>query len=535
MASAPSIRAETVHVDELVTRAMLGRIRVPRFQRGFKWRDHDVQMLFDSIHRGFPIGTLLMWKRPASPELLSFGPVEVRGEETDDAWWVVDGQQRLTSLVAALRHPDVFDPDDPFVVYYDLRAEGEQAPFFRPHRLRRATPYCIPLARCFDAADFQQWLFEFVQATGQRSLIEPASGVATRLRNYRVPVYVVETDDVGVAKEIFLRTNRAGRRMDAHEVFAALAPEAAVDRSPSAVAERLASILGAVEPNVVTKAAKALVSNDITKSDSHPKVADHVQWMTQTEEALGAALQFLRECRVPHTRLLPAVPTPLITLARFFHRHPAPSARNRRLLRRWLWRGFFADVLGSDAKTLRRSVVAVTTDEDASVQGLLGQVPARAQYRLPADFDARHGPARLAALVMALEGPAPPRRQQQLSFLDPDASGGPFDWLEEHGSDAFTSLSGVKNSPAARFLTPGLTSARLRAQLEEWATLPHPAALESHLVTLEAASALRDGNLERFIDLRKAALQAAADSLYQALAEPEHQDRPALALRDFSS
>lgn len=533
MENLPSIKAETFHVDELVSRALRGRIRVPRFQRGLKWRDSDVQKLFDSINRGFPIGTLLMWKRPAEDETVLFGPVEVPGAKTDDAWWVVDGQQRLTSLVAGLKHPDPTDPDDPFVVFYDMKPKKDQPSFFRPHRLRKITPYCIPLARCFDATDFQQWLFDFVSITKARDLIEHASGVATRIRNYRVPVYVVETPDAEIARQIFLRTNRAGRRMDAHEVFAALSPASLkTDHRPEAIAQRLSMVFGPVDPNIVAKAAKSLVSDDVTRADSQPSVSEHDKWMSSTEAALESALRFIRDCGVPHTRLLPAGPTPLVTLARFFSKHPDPSDRNSRLLRRWLWRGFFSESLGSDAKTLRRAVVAVTNHEDESVQSLLAQVPKQASYKLPSDFDARDGLARLVALVLALQDPIAPSSPQAALFHDDDddESGDVFDWLQKHGSDVFSILPDARNCPASRFVTPGTTSARLRDQLLSWATesLDHPA-LRSHLIDPQAAEALKSGDISSFLTLREAAIQLAADRLFNSMAEPKHNDRPELA------
>ncbi len=538
MTSHPSIRAETYHVDELVSRALQGRIRIPRFQRGLKWQSTDVQKLFDSINRGFPIGTLLMWKRPAGDEPVSFGPVKVSVTSTDDAWWVVDGQQRLTSLVAGLMHPDPSDPDDPFVVYYDMKHDEDKSPFFRPHRLRKITPYCIPLARCFDAADFQKWLFDFVQQTGEPGHIEHASGVATRIRNYRVPVYVVETEDAEVARQIFLRTNRAGRRMDAHEVFAALAPASSEEGvRPEDIADRLSAAFGTVDPNVVAKTARGLVGDDVTRSDTELDVEDHGQLMKDTEVALSATLRFLRDCRVPHTRLLPAGPTPLVTLARFFSKHPNPGPRTQRLLRRWLWRGFFSEGLGSDAKTLRRAVVAVTEDEDASVQALLHQVPREASYVPPDEFDARNGPARLAVLVMALQGPIAGLATSPTLFESDEAQepGDVFGWLQEFGADVFCSLPGVSNCPAARFVTPGITSARFRDQLRHWAgsALDHPA-LASHLVPPEAAEALLNGELERFLDLRLMAIRQAADKLYLAMAEPGYSDRPPLTLEVVS-
>jgi len=36
-----------------------GHVRVPSFQRGLRWEASDVQDLFDSIYRGYPIGSLL--------------------------------------------------------------------------------------------------------------------------------------------------------------------------------------------------------------------------------------------------------------------------------------------------------------------------------------------------------------------------------------------------------------------------------------------------------------------------------------------
>lgn len=38
---------------------------VAEVQRGFKWETSDVLARFDSILRGFPIGNLLLWRRPA--------------------------------------------------------------------------------------------------------------------------------------------------------------------------------------------------------------------------------------------------------------------------------------------------------------------------------------------------------------------------------------------------------------------------------------------------------------------------------------
>jgi hypothetical protein len=60
----------TLSIEELVRRVGERRLRVPTFQRSFVWDAEDVRTLLDSIWRGYPFGTLLLWKRSA-PERLS--------------------------------------------------------------------------------------------------------------------------------------------------------------------------------------------------------------------------------------------------------------------------------------------------------------------------------------------------------------------------------------------------------------------------------------------------------------------------------
>ena len=47
--------AATYDVEDLVTMAWKGEIRVPHFQRGLRWGREDVRRLFDSIVRGYPL------------------------------------------------------------------------------------------------------------------------------------------------------------------------------------------------------------------------------------------------------------------------------------------------------------------------------------------------------------------------------------------------------------------------------------------------------------------------------------------------
>src|SRR5438045_199380 len=110
-------------IEQLLTFVRTGQIRIPRFQRSLRWTGSDVERLFDSIYKGFPIGTLLFWRRPAEAGLVELGPIHLDAPKLDEALWVVDGQQRITSLAASLLPVEGRHTDPRFELAFDLANE----------------------------------------------------------------------------------------------------------------------------------------------------------------------------------------------------------------------------------------------------------------------------------------------------------------------------------------------------------------------------------------------------------------------------
>lgn len=83
-----------------------GRIALPDIQRPFVWKPVQVRDLFDSMYRGFPVGTLMLWETGVET-----GIRQIRGDDDDSVprLLIVDGQQRLTSLYAVLHGKPVLD------------------------------------------------------------------------------------------------------------------------------------------------------------------------------------------------------------------------------------------------------------------------------------------------------------------------------------------------------------------------------------------------------------------------------------------
>jgi uncharacterized protein with ParB-like and HNH nuclease domain len=88
---------------------------LPAIQRSFVWKSDQIIRLFDSLMKGYPISSFLFWDlKPESKqqweiykfvENFRYGDTHNEIAETDgfDVTLVLDGQQRLTSLMLGLR------------------------------------------------------------------------------------------------------------------------------------------------------------------------------------------------------------------------------------------------------------------------------------------------------------------------------------------------------------------------------------------------------------------------------------------------
>ena len=88
-----------------------GKIVLPAMQRPFVWKDDRIAKLIDSLLRGFPIGTALLWKTATVQRFRRFQKdvqsdagitVDFDSDHSTERYLVLDGQQRLTSLFVAI-------------------------------------------------------------------------------------------------------------------------------------------------------------------------------------------------------------------------------------------------------------------------------------------------------------------------------------------------------------------------------------------------------------------------------------------------
>jgi hypothetical protein len=218
-------------VGNLLDDVINGRIGLPDLQRPFVWADSKVRNLFDSMMKGFPIGYVMLWASPSDyTNTKSIGVGDKEFKRPDDL--VIDGQQRLTSLLAAISGIEVLDKNfkprrikisfDPLEKDFQVWTQA----FERSHQ------YIADISDVFKAHDnleiskFRRTLISRINegrkknekpelTDEEQDRIEDNINALLSLRNYTIPTLRIlsKADEEDVA-EIFRRVNSGGQNLN---------------------------------------------------------------------------------------------------------------------------------------------------------------------------------------------------------------------------------------------------------------------------------------------------------------------------------
>lgn len=88
--------SEPLPLRKVIERIADGSIRIPGFQRSFVWEPDRAALLMDSIHKGYPFGSVLLWRTRTDlkTEKKVAGIILPPPEKGHPIDYVLDGQQR---------------------------------------------------------------------------------------------------------------------------------------------------------------------------------------------------------------------------------------------------------------------------------------------------------------------------------------------------------------------------------------------------------------------------------------------------------
>jgi hypothetical protein len=193
-------------IETLLTWVKSGEIAIPEIQRPFVWEPVKVRNLLDSLYQGYPVGYLIAWRNPT---------VRLKdGSASAGKRILIDGQQRVTALMAALLGHEVLTKD-----YETTRIRIAFHPL--EEKFEVANPAIQKdSAWIADVADLFSPNAKLLQITKAYASANPGVdddalfGTLERLRkiinNHVGIIELAEDLDIETVTEIFIRVNSAG-------------------------------------------------------------------------------------------------------------------------------------------------------------------------------------------------------------------------------------------------------------------------------------------------------------------------------------
>lgn len=333
---------QSVTFATLVNDIERGHIKIPQFQRDFVWSREKSAKLLDSILKGYPIGTFILWKtREMLRTVRNIGGARLADTpEGDFAQHVLDGQQRMTSLYASIRGLKVHRngrTDDFSEMYIDLAAQGDSD-------VVSTEPDGRDPAMLIKVVDLLNADFTLL-AQYPKPLWPRLNEYKRRLETYSFSVVLVKEAPLEVATEIFTRINVTGKPLSVFEIMVAKTFDASKGFDLAEEYERAAGTLRNVDydtisPSVILQAVSMILVQTCTKKDilGLPK-ADFIETWPGAVDAIYAAVDYFRNYyRIPVSNLLPFGAL-VIPFSFFFYYHPdRPRGETQRVLEDFFWR-----------------------------------------------------------------------------------------------------------------------------------------------------------------------------------------------------
>jgi hypothetical protein len=196
-------------IETLLTWVKSGEIAIPEIQRPFVWDATKVRNLLDSLYQGYPVGYLIAWRNPT---------VKLKdGTSSAGKRILIDGQQRVTALMAALLGREVLTKDYETVrIRIAFHPQEKRFEVANP-AIRKDAAWIEDVAEVF-APDAD--LIELTETyaaknpTADRKVVGKVLQKLCKIINNHVGVIELADDlDIETVTEIFIRVNSAGTEL----------------------------------------------------------------------------------------------------------------------------------------------------------------------------------------------------------------------------------------------------------------------------------------------------------------------------------
>ena len=380
----------SIPIRQAIQKVLDGNLRIPAFQRGFVWDGERVAYLMDSIFKGYPFGALILWR--TKEQLRSektLGPFQLPEKDPDyPIDYVLDGQQRLTSIFGVFQTELVPDPHEDVSwthVYYDFEAgdDLQDSRFVVLTQDEATRPRYFPIGTFFDSVSYRSETRDLIE-----DRVKEIDDVQSKFQELQIPTQTFETDDRGKVAIVFERVNRMGVELDTFQLLSAWTWSEDFDLQEQfrELADELAPFgFGDIgqDTNLLLRCCSAIISSEVSApsllSLNGTEVRERFDEITN---GIRGAIDFVRtNLKVQRLSNLPYAAM-VVPLAVFFAAKDGQSVKlsnnQRSELISWFWRSCFSKRYSNGVlRNLKRDLTEAHKLRITGAKGLADVTPTK--------------------------------------------------------------------------------------------------------------------------------------------------------------
>lgn len=343
----------SVKYADLISEIETGQVKIPQFQRKFVWSVKASAKLLDSIIKGFPIGTFIYWRTNERLRAIrNLGNITLpEPQQGEFVNYVLDGQQRLTSLYASLKGVSIIDADgnttDYSHIYVDLLAVNDDDIIITEIEGKNQTE----IIKLTDLMNGGLTMLASYPPEHHKT-IEKLKLILT---SYAYSVINLKNASIEVATEVFTRLNVGGKSLTLFEIMVAKTYhiyENDIDETTQQIKvfdlavkyEELIKQLKVSHYETIPSAtilqvvAMLLTKNCTKKSILQLDKMKFISIWDEAVECIKSSVDFFRSYGIPVSRILPYYAL-IVPFSYYFYKHKqSPVGRTKEMLEDFFWR-----------------------------------------------------------------------------------------------------------------------------------------------------------------------------------------------------
>lgn len=373
--------------SDIVRNIEIGIYQIPKFQRDFVWSLESSAKLIDSLLKGFPIGSFILWKtnseRLKATKNLG-GVIFKEIPQNEYVYYVLDGQQRITSLYLAIKGILLDDKKlDYKNLYIDLSKDIESD-----------EEICV--ANHSQEADFISFydlmnlsLLKIHKKFGEK-FAEKCELLRRRIESYEFSTIEVENQPFSKVADIFTRINTSGKALTLFEIMnAKIYTEEKDGQSGFDLEEKFGELIDDLKYVSYESIAKdpiitlQLIGMSLKKNAKRDGILsiekeNFIDEWSNAIESLKIAIEFMRShLKIPASNLLPYSAL-LVALAYFFRINkmkPANKIQSQQLSKYFFRSAFSWRFSSSSDTTLTQDIELLEQIKNSEEIDFIKKIP----------------------------------------------------------------------------------------------------------------------------------------------------------------